>query len=210
MTTYSVPEFNTFITLLGCMCATVQLATGYYASIRKKKIALLKINDTLHRSHTSFGSFATTLYFLGLFAGLAGFFGALLDIPNAPPLELNDGSFNVHTWPSFPIIIVVVWKTYISYFKKKSIYRKGKWLGIATFIAWAYTWVTSAISYYLRVEGSWFPALWQHDPPIILLPFDVFWLQILLPFILGILISWPIVKSAKAIEMKELTKSKKK
>ena len=56
--------------MLGCLCATVQLATGAYAAYRKKKLGLLKVNDILFRSHRAFGGFATTLYFLGLFAGL--------------------------------------------------------------------------------------------------------------------------------------------
>ena len=64
---YSVQEFNTIITMLGCLCATVQLTTGWYAAYKKKKIGLLKTNNILFRSHRAFGSFATTLYFLGLF-----------------------------------------------------------------------------------------------------------------------------------------------
>ncbi|MFX1358574.1 MAG: hypothetical protein ACFFA8_14995, partial [Promethearchaeota archaeon] len=60
--TYSVAEFNTIITMLGCLCATVQLATGAYAAYKKKKIGILKTNDVLFRAHRAFGGFATTLY----------------------------------------------------------------------------------------------------------------------------------------------------
>ena len=35
-------EINTIITMLGCLCATVQAATGYYAGYKKKKVGLLK------------------------------------------------------------------------------------------------------------------------------------------------------------------------
>ena len=35
---YTVAEFNTIITMVGCLCATVQAATGYHAAYRKKKI----------------------------------------------------------------------------------------------------------------------------------------------------------------------------
>ncbi|MFX1376212.1 MAG: hypothetical protein ACFFA0_10390 [Promethearchaeota archaeon] len=49
--TYSVAEFNTIITMLGCLCATVQTTTGVYAFYYKKKRALLKTNDILFRSH---------------------------------------------------------------------------------------------------------------------------------------------------------------
>ncbi|GAF75461.1 unnamed protein product, partial [marine sediment metagenome] len=33
---YEPAEFNTIVTMLGCLCATVQAATGYYAGYRKK------------------------------------------------------------------------------------------------------------------------------------------------------------------------------
>ena len=130
--TYTTAEFNTIITMLGCLCATVQLASGWYAAFKKKKIGMIKTNDILFRAHRAFGSFATTLYFLGLFAGVTGFIGAL--IFNIPPFEGTDPSFNIHVWPSFAVVIVIIWKSYLSYFKKSSIYKKGKWLGIATFI----------------------------------------------------------------------------
>ncbi|MFX1407577.1 MAG: hypothetical protein ACFFC9_10670 [Promethearchaeota archaeon] len=196
--TYSVAEFNTIITMLGCLCATVQLATGAYAAYKKKKIGILKTNDVLFRAHRAFGGFATTLYFLGLFAGLSGFIGAL--IFNIPPFEGGDPSFNIHVWPSFAVMAVIIWKTYISYFKKASIYKKGKWLGIATFIAWAYTWITSAFSYYLRT----IPPNLQHDPPTYLLEIELLWLQILVPFLVGSLISYFILKAANKIEKKKM------
>lgn len=195
--TYSVAEFNTIITMLGCLCATVQLATGAYAAYKKKKIGILKTNDALFRAHRAFGGFATTLYFLGLFAGLTGFIGAL--IFNIPPFEGTDPSFNIHVWPSFAVMVVIIWKTYISYFKKPSIYKKGKWLGIATFIAWAYTWITSAISYYSRTIE---PNL-QHEPPTYLLAIELLWLQILIPFIVGSIISYFILRVANKIELKK-------
>ncbi len=195
--TYSVAEFNTIITMLGCLCATVQLSTGYYAAYKKKKMGLLKTNDILFRAHRAFGGFATTLYFLGLFAGLTGFIGAL--IFNIPPFEGSDLSFIIHVWPSFAVLIVITYKTYLSYFKKPSIYKKGKWLGIATFIAWAFTWITSAFSYYMRT----LPTNPQHEPPTYLLPIQLLWLQISLPFLIGALIGYFILRSADKIERKK-------
>ena len=191
---YSVAEFNTIVTMLGCLCATVQLATGWYAAYKKKKIGLLKMNDTLFRSHRAFGGFATTLYFLGLFAGLTGFIGAILF--NFPPFEGDDASFNFHVWPSFPVMVVLIYKTYLSYFKKPAIYKKGKWLGIATFVAWAFTWISAAISYYVRTT----PANPQHAPPTYLLPIELMWLQIIMPFLVGFIIAIPILLSAEKIE----------
>jgi len=198
--TYSVAEFNTIITMLGCLCATVQLFTGMYSAIYHKKIAILKTNDILFRSHRAFGSFATTLYFLGLFAGLTGFIGAIFF--NFPPFEGSDPSFFIHVWPSFAVMVIIIWKTYISYFKKPSVYRKGKWLGIATFIAWAFTWITSAFSYYLRT----LPSNPQHEPPTYLLPINLIWLQILIPFMVGTLISYFVLKNANRIEKKRQEK----
>ncbi|MEJ2295271.1 MAG: hypothetical protein P8Y23_10950, partial [Candidatus Lokiarchaeota archaeon] len=90
-----------------------------------------------------------------------------------------------------------------SYFKKPSIYKKGKWLGIATFIAWSYTWITSAISYYLRT----LPSNPQHEPPTYLLAIELIWLQIILPFLIGGLIGYLIIRSADKIEKKKLIKS---
>ena len=198
--TYSVAEFNTIITMLGCLCATVQSYSGIYAAYYRKRTATLKTNDILFRAHRAFGSFATTLYFLGLFAGMVGFFGGIFF--NNPPFEATNLSYNIHTWPSFAVIVVIVWKTYISYFKKPSVYRKGKWLGVATFIAWSYTWITAATSYYLRT----LPSNPQHEPPTYLLPIELFWLQILIPFIVGSIIGYFVLRKAQKIEKKKQEK----
>ncbi len=198
--TYSVAEFNTIITMLGCLCATVQIITGWYAAYNKKKIGMLKTNDTLFRTHRAFGGFATTLYFLGLFAGITGFISAILF--DAPPFEGESPSFNIHVWPSFVIMIIIIYKTYLSYFDKPKIYKQGKWLGIATFFAWAYTWVTSAISYYIRTT----PANPQHTPPRYLLPIELLWLQLLLPFLIGIIVGIFILRSVEKFEMRKTSK----
>ncbi|MFX1496048.1 MAG: hypothetical protein ACFFBH_00840 [Promethearchaeota archaeon] len=197
-------EFNTIITMLGCLCATVQLGTGIYAAYKKRKIALIKTNDALFRAHRAFGSFATVFYFLGLFAGLSGFIGAIL--LNNPPFEILDISFNIHVWPSFLVMVVIIWKTLISYFKKPLVYKQGKWLGIATFVAWAYTWITSAVSFYLRT----LPSNPQHSEPLYLLDIELIVLQIILPFIIGVLISYFVLKAADKIEKKKLIASQKK
>jgi len=188
--TYTTAEFNTIVTMLGCLFATVQAATGYYAGYKKKKISLLKTNDVLFRSHRAFGGFATILYFLGLFAGITGFLGAIFF--QEPPFEIFDFSFNFHVWPSFVIAVIVIWKTYLSYFRKPLIYKHCKWLGVATFIAWSYNWISSAISYYLRT----LPSNQQHPPPTYLLPFELFWLQIILPFVIGVVIGFFILRAA--------------
>ena len=193
-------EFNTIITFLGMMCATVQGVTGYYAAYYKKRVALIKTNDVLFRAHRAFGSFATTLYLLGLFAGVNGLIGALTR--NEPPLELRSASFNIHTWGAFPVLVVVAWKTYLSYFKKKVLYRKRKWLGIAMFLAWAYTWLTAAVSYYVRT----LPSNPQHPAPVFLLPYRLLGLQLALPFILGGLICVPILIRVARIEKAEAAK----
>ena len=200
--TYSVAEFNTIITMLGCICATVQATTGYYTAFRKKKIGLLKTNDVLFRSHRAFGGFATTFYFLGLFAGLTGFIGAVFF--NVPPFEGGSPSFNIHVWPSFFVMVVIIWKTYISYFKKKSVYKKGKWLGIATFIAWAFTWISSAFSYYIRTT----PNNPQHPPPRYLMPIELLWLQIIWPFLWGVLIGYLIIRAADKLEKQKEARKK--
>jgi len=192
--TYTTAEFNTIVTMLGCLCATIQAATGYYAGYKKKKVSLLKTNDVLFRSHRAFGGFATTLYFLGLFAGITGFSGAVFF--GEPPFEILDFSFNFHVWPSFAIAVIVIWKTYLSYFRKPLIYKQCKWLGVATFIAWSYNWISSAISYYLRT----LPSNPQHPSPTYLLPFEFLWLQISLPFIIGVLIGYIILRKAEKRE----------
>ncbi len=199
----SSAEFNTIITMLGCLCATVQAATGIYAAVYKKKTSLIKTNEFLFRSHRAFGSFATTLYLLGLFAGITGFISAITNPDGPIPLELGSVSFNFHTWPSFLVIVVVLWKSYISYFNKKSVYKRGKWLGIATYIAWAFTWISASISYYVRTV----PPNEQHADPVYLLPYNLMGIQIMLPFLIGGLISIPILRKA---HLKEVKKAEKK
>jgi hypothetical protein len=174
-----VAELNTIITFLGMMCAMVQGCTGFYALYYRKKIALIKTSEVLFRSHRAFGSFATTLYLLGLFSGVNSLVGAITR--NSPPMELGSVSFNVHTWPSFLVVVVFAWKTYMSYFRKGSLYGNRRWLGPALFFAWAYTWITAAVSYYLRT----LPSNLQHPEPNFLLPYSWMELQLALPFILG-------------------------
>lgn len=197
--TYTPAEFNTIITMLGCLCATVQAATGAYAGYKKKKISLLKTNDILFRSHRAFGGFSTTLYFLGLFAGITGFITAIF-FGGPPFFEITDFSFNFHVWPSFAIVVIIIWKTYISYFRKPHIYKLWKWLGVATFIAWSFNWISSAFSYYLRTIPSGPPQ--THPPPTFLLPIELMWLQIILPFIIGVLLGFIIVRKADKKERK--------
>ncbi|MHA1519027.1 MAG: hypothetical protein ACTSVZ_01020 [Promethearchaeota archaeon] len=199
----STAEYNTIITMLGVLFATVQASTGFYAAFKKKKLSLIKKNDILFRSHRAFGGFATILYLLGLFAGTTGFIDAITK-QEVVPFEITDPSFNFHTWPSFLIFFIIMYKTYLAYFKKRKIYKHAKWLGMATFIAWSYTWVTAAISYYVRTV----PPNLQHDPPKYLLPYDLFLLQIFLPFLIGGLISIPILINAKKLEMKKLEMKK--
>jgi hypothetical protein len=186
----TVAELNTIITFLGMTCAMVQACTGFYALHFRKKTSLIKTNDTMFRSHRAFGSFATTLYLLGLFSGINSLVGAITR--NSPPLELGSVSFNVHTWPSFLVVAVFAWKTYLSYFKKSSLYGGRSWLGPALFAAWAYTWITAAISYYLRT----LPSNPQHPAPSFLLPYSWMGLQLALPFILGGLIGLITLKRA--------------
>ena len=193
-------EMNTIITFLGMLCAMVQAMTGAYAAYRLKRIALIKTNDILHRAHRAFGSFATTLYFLGLFAGINGLIGALT--VNQPPLELDSASFNIHTWGSFPVLGIILWKTYVSYFRKQTLYRKRKWLGIAAFLAWTFNWITAAISYYVRTQ----PSNLQHPPPNFLLPYELMGVQLALPFVLGGIIGVIIVRKAMALEESQASK----
>ena len=90
--------------MLGCLCATVQSATGAYTGYYKKKQAILRTNDKLFRSHRAFGGFATILYFLGLFAGTVGFLGGIFF--GEPPFEITDLSYNIHVWPNFAIVVL--------------------------------------------------------------------------------------------------------
>ncbi len=193
-------EFNTIITFLGMMCATVQGVTGFYAAYYRKRTGLLKANDVLFRAHRAFGGFATTLYLLGLFAGINGLIGALTR--NEPPLELRSASFNVHTWGSFPVLLIFVWKTTLSYFRKKSLYTSRKWLGIALFVAWAYNWLSAATSYYVRT----LPGNLQHPAPVFLLPYSWLWLQLALPFLLGGLIGAWVLRAAIRLEQAKAAK----
>lgn len=190
-------EFNTIITFLGMLCATVQGITGYYAAYYKKRAALLKVNDTLNRAHRAFGGFATTLYLLGLFAGINGLIGGLTR--NEPPLELNSVSYNVHTWGSFAVLAVWVWKTWLSYFNKKPLYSKRKWLGIALFVAWSYNWITAAISYYVRTV----PPNKQHPAPVFLLPYRLLGIQLVLPYILGGIVGFFVIRAVVRSQQKK-------
>ena len=197
-------EMNTIVTFLGMLCATVQGITGTYAAYYRKRAALLKMDDVLSRAHRAFGSFATTLYLLGLFAGINGLIGALTR--NEPPLELRSPSFNIHTWGSFPVLFVVMWKTYLSYFNKKPLYRNRKWLGIAMFVAWAYNWLTATVSYYVRT----LPSNPQHPAPVFLLPYRLLGLQLALPFILGGLIGALILRRSIKLEKAKAAKARQK
>ena len=197
-------EMNTIVTFLGMLCATVQGITGTYAAYYRKRAALLKTDDVLSRAHRAFGSFATTLYLLGLFAGINGLIGALTR--NEPPLELRSPSFNIHTWGSFPVLFVVMWKTYLSYFNKKPLYRNRKWLGIAMFVAWAYNWLTATVSYYVRT----LPSNPQHPAPVFLLPYRLLGLQLALPFILGGLIGALILRRSIKLEKAKAAKARQK
>lgn len=183
-----IAEYNTIITFLGCMCATVQMSTGFYAGYILSKPALLTTDKILNRAHRAFGGFATTLYLLGLFNGVNTLVGAFRI--GDPPLELNSISFNVHTWISIPIVGIFTWKTWLSYFDKAKLYKKRKWLGPALFSAWAFTWITAAISYYVRT----LPSNPQHPEPSFLLPARMMGVQIVMPFVLGGLIAWPILR----------------
>jgi hypothetical protein len=205
----SIAEFNTVITMLGFIAASVQAATGMYAAIYKNKTAVLRTNDILNRNHRTFGAFATVLYFLGLFQGLTGFIAAIINPAGGetPAFEPDRASFNIHVWISFPIMAIIIWKTYVSYFSKKKVFKQGKWLGIATYISWLITWVTSAIAFYANVEGlPWSTGAGTlHEAPGVLLPGTIWGivLQILIPFIIGALISWPVLVKAHRLEQEK-------
>lgn len=187
-------EFNTIITGLGMMCATVQGLSGFWAAYVRKKPALLKTDPALSRTHRTFGGYATCLYLLGLFAGLVGLTGALTT--GKPPLELGSASFNIHTWGSFVALLFIAWKTWLSYFSKPALYGRRIWLGPAAFLSWAFTWISAAVSYYLRT----LPNNPQHPPPVFLLPYNWLWLQLALPFVLGALIAWVALSRVRAME----------
>ena len=185
--------------MLGCLFAAVQLATGGYAAYLKKKLYLIKKNEVLFKSHRAFGGFATVMYFVGLYAGLSGLIGGF--VTGEPPLEFSSLSYNIHVWPSFIVLGILVLKTFLSYFKKGKIYKHAKWLGMATFLAWAYTWITAALSFYIRTK----PFGTQHEAMNVLLPHNLLWLQLVLPFLIGILISCPILWVASRREQKKDT-----
>lgn len=196
-------ELNTIITFLGMLAASVQGVTGFYAGYIKKRAVLLKTNSALSQAHSTFGSMATILYLLGLFAGVNGLIGALT--VNQPPLELQSPSFNIHTWGSFPVLAVWVWKTWLSYFNKRQLYAKRKWLGIAMFVAWSYNWITAAISYYVRTV----PPNKQHPDPNFLFPYRLLGVQLALPFVLGGLIGWLVCRRAAQQELAAAAKKAK-
>ncbi len=182
-------EFGTIITFLGCLCATVQMFTGFYAGYILAKPSLLTTDNILNRAHRAFGGFATAFYLLGLFNGTNTLISAIRI--GDPPLELGSVSFNVHTWISIPLVGIFAWKTWLSYFDKSRLYRKRKWLGPAMFAAWAFTWITAAVSYYMRT----LPANPQHLEPSFLLPARLMGVQIAMPFLLGGLVGWAIIKN---------------
>ncbi len=193
---FTAAEFNTLVTGCGMLCATVQGATGGYAFWYRRKPVLLRSNEVLFRAHRAFGSFATAFYLVGLVAGTVGFVGAVT--VNEPPLELESASFNVHTWGSFPVVVVWAWKTWLSYFRKGPLYAKRRWLGPALVAAWAFTWFSAATSYYVRT----LPSNLQHPPPVVLLPYEWFWAQLLLPILLGGALAVPIMRGALKAEAK--------
>lgn len=88
-------------------------------------------------------------------------------------------------------------------------FKQGKIVGMVTFIAWLITWITSCIAFYVNVEGNpWaIPGL-THEPPGILLP-ATYWgliIQILIPFIIAILVTRPILWKAQKIELEKQKK----
>ena len=94
----SIPEYNMLITMLGCLCAVVQVATGAFAFHYKKKKFMLKSNNILYRSHTTFGAMATVFYFLGLYAGLSlcnGLLYSVLGYVDENNLNIKSGFIHV-------------------------------------------------------------------------------------------------------------------
>ena len=184
----NIAEYNTIITLLGMTCAMIQGFTGIYATYYKRKMGLIKTNDLLFRAHRGFGGMGTAFYFLGLLNGLTGYIGSVFQ--NDPPFLLFDPLFSIHTFGSFIILGIILTKTVLSYFKKSVLYRKSKGrLGVATVLAWAFTWVTSVAIYYTRTYAP----IPRHPPSVYLPPLDLFWFTLLLPFLLGGLIGGLII-----------------
>ena len=175
-----ISEFNTIITLLGMTCAMIQGITGIYAAYNKHRIGLIRSNDLLFRSHRGFGGMATAFYFLGLLNGLTAIIGSVAR--NDPPFAPFDPLFSVHSFGSFIVLGIILTKTILSYFKKSVLYQrtKGK-LGLATFLAWTFTWLTSVAIYYSRTYAP----IPRHPPPIYLPPLEFYWLTAVLPFLIG-------------------------
>jgi hypothetical protein len=69
-------------------------------------------------------------------------------------------------------------------------------LGIAMFLAWSYTWLSAAVSYYVRT----LPSNPQHPAPVFLLPYELLGVQLALPFALGGLIGGIVLRQAIALE----------
>jgi hypothetical protein len=69
-------------------------------------------------------------------------------------------------------------------------------LGIATFLAWSYNWISAAVSYYVRT----LPSNLQHPPPNFLLPYRLMGLQLFLPFLLGGVIGGLVLRRVLALE----------
>ena len=208
----SVQELNTLITLLGALCATVQFITGYYAFFYKKKKYLIKGNDILFRAHRGFGGLATAFYGLGLFAGLSSFIGSLIVYISTgnplgneffPPVEFTELSYFIHVTGTFPTMVIILFKYYLSYFHKKTLYKRMKYLGPATFLSWAFTWITAAISYWIRLNPL--PTHPDPHPQPLYLQLFIYapLLQILLPFILGIIIGLIIWWKADKVQKKK-------
>jgi len=167
-------------------------------------MSLLRTDDILFRSHRAFGSFATVFYFLGLFAGLTGFAGTITE--NAPPMELGDPNYIIHTFGSFVILVIIVSKIYLSYFNKKILYARVKGtLGVATFLAWSFTWITAAIAYYTRT----LPTNPQFPPPTYLLPYELIGLMLAIPFLIGGIIGFLVVIKSKKVEDAKAARKKK-
>ncbi len=83
--------------------------------------------------------------------------------------------------------------------------RVKGWLGIATFLAWAFTWITAAVAYYERT----LPTNPQHAPPTFLLPYELMGLMLAIPFIIGGIIGSLVVMKAKKNEEAKAAKKKK-
>lgn len=110
-------------------------------------------------------------------------------------LELGSPSFNIHTWGSFLVLLIVAWKTYLSGLRKRPLYHERKWRGISIMAAWIYTWLTATVSYYLRTQ----PENLQSPRPVFLLLYRLLGVQLVLPFGLGGLISAVVLRRATQV-----------